>query len=148
MPKLPRTGLYGALSVTDTGTGIDETVRQRVFEPLFHHEGGWQRNGTRSFHNLRHHQTNTTDSSSCDSGTCLGTTFTVFIPLIAGKVDQHTDQGTERSTGGTETILLADDEEIVRNLNRTILKEAGYRVIEAVNNMGNPPALPGFAGGT
>ena len=70
---------------------------------------------------------------TCYSEPGIGTTFNVYLPLNQGKIGQEIMQDIIQPAGGTETILVAEDEELVRNLTRIILEGAGYRVIEAVN---------------
>jgi two-component system cell cycle sensor histidine kinase/response regulator CckA len=60
-----------------------------------------------------------------------GTTFKIYLPLIAAQVDETTVAKEELPAGGTETILLAEDDESVRNLTAVVLEDYGYRVIMA-----------------
>ena len=125
-------GNYAMLSVSDTGIGMDEAIRQKIFEPFFTTKEVGKGTGlglSMVYGIAKQHNGFVT----CSSEPGLGTTFNVYFPLHHGKFEQIATQDTILPAGGTETILLAEDEEIVRYLFRIILEGAGYRVIEAVN---------------
>jgi two-component system cell cycle sensor histidine kinase/response regulator CckA len=125
-------GHYAVLSVTDTGTGMDEAVRLRIFEPFYTTKdvGKGTGLGLSIIYGIvkQHH-----GFITCYSEPGSGTTFNTYLPLHEGTAEQKTRQVTDQPAGGAETILLAEDDEMVRNLTRTVLEGAGYRVIEAVN---------------
>lgn len=123
---------YAVLSVTDTGLGMDEATRQRIFEPFFTTKELGKGTGlglSIIFGIVKQHD----GFISCYAEQGIGTTFNIYFPLHQGKTGQEIMQDTIQPAGGTETILLAEDEEMVRSLTRIILEGAGYRVIEAVN---------------
>jgi CheY-like chemotaxis protein len=126
-------GQYAVLTVTDTGTGMVESVRQRIFEPFFTTKEVGKGTGLGLavvYGIVKQHSGFVT----CYSEPRIGTTFNIYFPLCQDKIDQEiTNEAIQPSAGGKETILLAEDEEMVRNLTRIILEDAGYRVIEAVN---------------
>jgi DNA-binding NtrC family response regulator len=63
-----------------------------------------------------------------------GTTFRIYLPLIVEEIKEvHGTREAEPPPGGTETILLAEDEVTVRELHKMILQEAGYKIVEALD---------------
>src|SRR5690606_39241073 len=62
-----------------------------------------------------------------------GTTFKIFLPAVEEEVTERPDIHISATTGGSETILVADDEEPLRELSRDVLEDLGYRVILAEN---------------
>ncbi len=66
----------------------------------------------------------------------IGTTFRIYLPVIFSEYVKTTcEKLAEVVAGGTETILLAEDDEMVRNMMSRILNDAGYAVIEAVDGV-------------
>ena len=126
-------GDYACLNVLDTGHGMDEETRKKIFEPFFTTKEVGKGTGLGMaiiYGIIRQH--NGYISVYSEKG--RGTTFRIYLPLIEEGIKE--EQGAlevEPPPGGTETILLAEDDEAVRELHRTILEEAGYRVIEAVD---------------
>jgi PAS domain S-box-containing protein len=123
-------GDYAVLSVTDTGCGMDESLKQRIFEPFFTTKAVGKGTGlglSTSYGIVRQHH----GDISIQSEPGLGTTFKVYLPIIQheGRKLEHAAQAP--AEGGTETILLAEDNEEVRNLTRDILVSGGYRVLVA-----------------
>ncbi len=125
-------GRYVVLSVSDTGSGIDAETRTRIFEPFFTTKspGEGIGLGLASVYGM----------VSQNGGRILvastpghGTVFEIYLPRATvehrpGNVDE-----TAESIGGTETILLVEDEEAVRSLLRVAMEQHGYAVIEAAN---------------
>ena len=122
-------GRYVKLTVTDTGAGMDEKTRLRVFEPFFTTKemGRGTGMGLASAYGIikGHGGTITVYSEKGE-----GTTFNLYLP--ASDKNVHADGAAElQPTGGTETILLVDDEEVVTEVTGMLLAELGYRVITA-----------------
>lgn len=134
-------GHYALMTVTDTGTGIDKKIVDRIFEPFFTTKEVGKGTGlglSIIYGIIKQHK----GYISCYSEPGKGTTFKVYLPAI--KTDNVAETDTEETRtirGGTETVLVAEDEEIVRTLVRHVLEEMGYRVIEAA---GGEEALEKF----
>jgi two-component system cell cycle sensor histidine kinase/response regulator CckA len=134
-----RTSTEGELAiirVVDTGTGIPEDRLSRIFDPFYTTKDAGKGSGlglATAFGIMAQHGGRITVSSRVGTGT----TFEVILPATAHKIAPAPVKVPERTAprGGTETILLVEDEPAVRLLTRTVLERAGYRVIEAANGV-------------
>jgi signal transduction histidine kinase len=126
-------GAHALLTVSDSGTGMEEETLQRIFEPFFTTKDVDKGTGlglSVVYGIVKQHD----GFIHVDSEPGHGTTFSIYLPLMAGELPMKTDQLDYSATArGSETILLAEDDDLVRNMVASVLKEAGYRVIEAVN---------------
>jgi len=124
-------GDYVALSVGDTGTGIDPDDLPRIFEPFFttKADGVGTGLGLSTVYGIVAQSGGGIEVRS-DVGT--GTTFVVYLPAT-GELEDEAAQDTvdRRQPAGSETVLLVEDEEPVRELVRRVLEDAGYRVLPA-----------------
>jgi CheY-like chemotaxis protein len=126
-------GAYAVLSVSDTGEGMDEQTQKRIFEPFFTTKelGRGTGLGLAIVYGIVK-QNNGYINVYSEPG--KGTTFKIYFPLVssqAGKVlHPELPQPLRR---GTETILVAEDNQILRQLTGEVLQEYGYAVIEAVD---------------
>ncbi|MBI3637108.1 MAG: GAF domain-containing protein [Candidatus Rokubacteria bacterium] len=122
-------GRWVALAVQDSGHGIDAEVRPHIFEPFFTTKeiGRGTGLGLATVYGIvQQHEGHIT----LDSGAGRGSTFTIFLP----RVDELPPVRPARREGtptGTETILLVEDEPLVRAFAREILEAQGYQVLEA-----------------
>ena len=124
-------GPYVVLSVSDTGVGMDEETKARIFEPFFttKEQGRGTGLGLSTVYGIVEQNGGFVEVFSQPDA---GTTFKIFIPRYrddSGKSDVIPEARV--SHAGTETILLAEDEEIVRNLVAKSLKSSGYNVLSA-----------------
>jgi two-component system cell cycle sensor histidine kinase/response regulator CckA len=122
-------GNYVMISVTDTGKGIDERTKQRIFEPFFtSREMGRVRGlGLASAYGIiRGHQ----GIINIYSEEGQGTTFNLFLPSTEKPAVKETVP-PRGLLEGTETILFVDDEEVIIDVNREILETLGYKVVAA-----------------
>ena len=130
-PQAVPPGQYSRIAVTDTGCGMTDAVRAKIFEPFFTTKPVGQGTGlglSTVFGIVEQsggHITVTTEVGR-------GTTFEVYLPVIA--TESATPLAAEATTptpGGRETVLLVEDERSVRKLTAMLLRNAGYRVLEA-----------------
>ena len=126
-------GPYALITVTDTGGGMDEATRLRIFEPFFTTKEVGKGTGLGlavAYGIIKQHD----GCINVYSEPGTGTTFRIYLPLITTeRREGYRAQQEEISVGGTETILLAEDDEHVRTMIRSVLTDFGYTIIEAVN---------------
>jgi PAS domain S-box-containing protein len=127
----PEAESYVKISVTDTGTGMDPAVQERIFEPFFTTRNMGRGTGlglATAYGIIRNHGGTIQVSSKKQSGT----TFRVYLPASAKTPagDAAPVAPAERS-GGSETVLLVDDEEMIRDIGSQLLEKLGYRVLTA-----------------
>ncbi|MBC8096824.1 MAG: response regulator [Akkermansiaceae bacterium] len=126
-------GEYVCLVVTDTGAGIPPEVLPRIFEPFFTTKpvGHGTGLGLATVYGIVHQHRGWIKVYSEIN---KGTVFRVYFPVIREPERRSADpQREEAVRGGTETILLVEDEDAVRTLARSVLERKGYKVIEAIS---------------
>jgi CheY-like chemotaxis protein len=125
-------GRHVLLSVSDTGTGMDEATRARVFEPFFTTKEVGSGTGL-GLATVRGIVEQSGGSVWVYSEPGLGSTFRVCLPCAAAeaRADRRSVEVPLATLDGTETILLVEDEALVRAVARRALEERGYRVLEA-----------------
>ena len=124
-------GTYILLSVSDTGAGMDRETQSRIFEPFFttKEKGKGTGLGLSTVYGIVKQGGGYIFAQS-EPG--CGTTFRIYLPRVADPADSpRVDKHAQAAAGGSETVLLVEDEESVRELVRETLKTRGYRVIEA-----------------
>jgi two-component system cell cycle sensor histidine kinase/response regulator CckA len=127
-------GRYVMLAVSDTGLGMDPVTRSRIFEPFFTTKGPGKGTGLGLA---------TVYGIIKQSGGHVlvysepghGTTFKIYLPRVAEQTEtsESADGDDEEVPGGSETILLAEDDSAVRGVVVSVLKQKGYRVLQATN---------------
>jgi PAS domain S-box-containing protein len=123
-------GQYVMLAVSDTGLGMDAETRQQIFEPFFTTKQQGKGTGlglSTVFGIVKQHGGNIWVSSESDKGT----TFKIYLPQAEGTVQTPETTTEPASIYGTETILVVEDEEMVRQLVCETLTAHGYEVLEA-----------------
>jgi two-component system cell cycle sensor histidine kinase/response regulator CckA len=124
-------GKYAYISIIDTGIGIDEKTQSKIFEPFFTTKevGKGTGLGLSIVHGIvnQHHGYITVQSKPQG-----GTVFNLYFPAMKTVVEEK-EPLSPSVEGGTETILIAEDDPQVRSLTAEILDNAGYTVIEAVD---------------
>jgi PAS domain S-box-containing protein len=123
-------GKYALISVADTGMGMSQETAERIFEPFFttKEEGKGTGLGLSIVHGVIIQHSGHIEVQS-EPG--HGTIFRMYLPLAAYKRERAGVPVTHRSQGGSETVLVAEDNEPVRILVRNILSEYGYTVVES-----------------
>ena len=125
-------GTYAFIAVTDTGIGMDEDIRAKIFEPFFTTKEVGKGTGlglAMVYGIVKQHN----GYINVYSEPSKGTTFKIYLPLIFEAVPTEKKRSPIIMCRGTETILLAEDDGEVRILIRTLLTDAGYKVIEAID---------------
>jgi two-component system, cell cycle sensor histidine kinase and response regulator CckA len=128
-------GSYAELVVTDTGTGMDAATRDRIFEPFFTTKEPGKGTGlglATVFGIIKQHNGHIQVQSELGRGT----TFRLFLPAVRTGVPPAapaTTSHTEAFRGGSETLLLAEDHEGLREIARVALERRGYHVLVAAD---------------
>jgi two-component system, cell cycle sensor histidine kinase and response regulator CckA len=126
-------GRHVVLAISDTGCGIEESIKSKIFEPFFTTKGIGQGTGL-GLSTVYGIVTQSKGSISVDSEVGKGTTFKVYFPRIAAKAEELVQShDVEDVKSGSETILLVEDDDSVRKVTASLLGSAGYRIVEASN---------------
>ena len=122
-------GDYVQLTVSDTGIGMDGETLDRIFEPFYTTQGLAYKTGLglAVVHGIIEQHGGYV---KCDSKPEQGTTFQIYLPAAQPRKADAVSLKAQ-PLGGTETVLIVDDEEYVRDLASRFLERAGYRVITA-----------------
>lgn len=123
-------GHYAMLAVSDSGCGMNASTQERIFEPFFTTKQPGRGTGlglATVFGIVNQHQGSIWVYSEIDKGT----TFKIYLPRAPGAVQTAESVAGESAHSGTGTILVVEDEEMVRKLVCETLEAAGYGVIEA-----------------
>ncbi|MBI5076419.1 MAG: response regulator [Nitrospirae bacterium] len=135
---LCKAGRYALISISDTGYGMDNETSQKIFEPFFTTKEVGKGTGLGlavAYGIIRQHEGNIMVNSTKGKGT----TIRIYLPLMSAVQEDGGSAiaGAEEQpvAGGTETILVAEDEESLRKLNHSVLTQYGYTVIDAVDGV-------------
>ncbi len=126
-------GQYVMLAVRDTGVGMDPEMQTHVFEPFFTTKETGKGTGL-GLATVLGIIEQSGGAIWCDSELGQGTTFKILLPAIAEspeRVEQPTRGLAKAPKGSSEVVLLVEDEDMVRQLTRSILEKSGYVVLEA-----------------
>jgi signal transduction histidine kinase len=124
-------GRFVMLAVSDTGTGMSEEIKAHIFEPFFttKEKGSGTGLGLATTYGAVHQAGGSIEVYS-EAG--IGTTFKIYLPRVEEPVIRPVkDDLPADLPGGTETVLIVEDEDMLRNLCVQILEQLGYRVLQA-----------------
>ncbi|MBI3317184.1 MAG: PAS domain S-box protein [Candidatus Omnitrophica bacterium] len=125
-------GEYALISITDTGIGMEEETKRHIFEPFYTTIDKAKGSGlglATSFGVIKQNKGHISFSSVLGQGT----TFHLHLPIVREKVSRVAEDVAPVTQKGSETILIVEDEPLVRELAVRILKTQGYRIFEAAN---------------
>jgi CheY-like chemotaxis protein len=121
------------LAISDTGSGMDEDTRLHIFEPFFTTKarGKGMGMGLSIVYGI---VAQSGGDIRVDTEPGRGASFKIYLPCVEeGTTVTSTDRASQHPLPVSETILLAEDEDVVRRMVREILKMNGYNVLEAAN---------------
>lgn len=125
-------GDYAALEVVDSGTGMSEETKHRIFEPFFTTKGVGKGSGlglSTAYGIIKQHNGLVRVRSELGKGT----SFLVLLPFCDEPPNERRQATKVSPVGGNETILYAEDNDMVREVGCQLLEMGGYRVISANN---------------
>jgi len=131
-----RPGQFACITVTDTGCGMDERTKSRLFEPFFTTKEVGKGTGmglATAYGLIKQHK----GWIEAESELGKGSTFKVFLPTTNKPLTakDKTQVPAPQSAGGKETILVVEDEELVREFVASLLRDCGYKVLQAGNGV-------------
>ncbi len=123
-------GSYALLSVSDTGTGMSEEVLSHLFEPFFttKEEGKGTGLGLATVHGIVQQSRGGIEVASTPG---KGSTFRIYLPHLPEEEPPRRSPDERRLEGGGETVLVVEDERMLRDYMRQLLTRYGYAVLEA-----------------
>ncbi len=128
-----RPGDYAMISVSDDGVGMDKETQSRIFEPFFttKEKGKGTGLGLSTVYGI---VKQSGGYVMVESEPGCGTTFIIYLPRVADAAESRSAAPVGQApAGGSETVLLVEDEESVRQLVRETLQSKGYQVLDASN---------------
>ncbi len=125
-----RPGCFVVVSISDNGAGMDAETQEHVFEPFFSTKevGRGTGLGLASAYGIVKQHSGWIDFSS-EYG--KGSRFDIYLPCAEVTEETEEKRHRDQPSGGKETILLVDDEAVIREVGKTILETLGYHVIVA-----------------
>ena len=126
-------GRFVMVAVSDTGHGMSEEVKAHIFEPFFTTKAKGSGTGlglATTYGAVKQ----AGGSIEVYSEVGMGTTVRIYLPRVEGEASKLVkDDQPQELLGGTETVLVVEDEDVVRNLCVRVLDELGYKVLQAGN---------------
>lgn len=125
-----RPGRYVLLSVSDTGVGMDAATMERIFEPFFTTKQTGKGTGLGLavvYGIVQQHE----GFINVYSELGRGATFRIYLPVGSGVAEEQEKTASEPVRGGTETILVAEDHQGIRDMTRVMLERLGYQALLA-----------------
>ena len=121
-------GPYVAISVTDTGDGMDTSVKEQVFEPFFTNKSkGLGLGLATAYRIIKNHK----GYIAVETAKGEGTTFVIYLPVTKKKIAK--EKKMKKMVRGNETILVVNDEQHVNFLLKEMLEGMGYKVMQSFN---------------
>ncbi len=123
-------GRYVLLCISDNGIGMDQDTQSRIFDPFYTTKETGQGTGlglSTAYGIIAQHEGNINVYSEPGQGTL----FKIYIPVVERRAVEVGREIPKRAEGGNETILVAEDDQMVRELMQTILERSGYTVYTA-----------------
>jgi len=120
-------GRYALITVEDTGCGIPEEIHQKIFDPFFTTKDTGKGTGlglAMAWGIVKQHK----GYIRVDSAQGLGSRFKIYLPITEQKIVYQSVNGLNQLTGGDESILLVEDDPLVRESTESILSAVGYTV--------------------
>jgi len=132
-PKM-EPGAYACLIVADTGVGMDKNVTDKIFDPFFTTKaiGKGTGMGLSMVHGI---VTNMGGAVQVYSEQGKGTEFHVYFPIEKNYFKKQATHSKTQIQGGTEQILIVDDEEVILTMEKQILERLGYQVTSRVSSL-------------
>ena len=131
-----RTGNFVCLNFKDTGCGMDAATMKRIFDPFFttKEAGKGTGLGLATVYGIVKQHSGWIEVQSQPG---QGTTFKIYFPASPKPLEEHTQifVPTSQVRGGGETILVVEDEPVLRDLAQLILQDCGYRVVQAASGV-------------
>jgi PAS domain S-box-containing protein len=128
-----RPGKYIKISLTDTGTGMDEATKEKIFDPFFSTKDSGKGFGlglASVYGIIKNHG----GFINVYSEKGIGTTFNIYLPASDKEIDKESIRHNEIAIQhGKGTVLLVDDEDMITDVGRMMLEKLGYRVLIARN---------------
>jgi len=124
-------GKYAQICVSDNGVGMSKETASHIFEPFYTTKEVGKGTGLGLaivYGVVKQHN----GYINVYSEPGAGTTFKIYLPLVKAMADEHSPE-PQQPPRGTETILVAEDDDVARELSRLVLEKFGYKVIEAVD---------------
>ncbi len=125
-------GKYALITFSDTGAGMDEQTKEKIFEPFFTTKDVNKGTGlglAMAYGIIKQHNGYINVYSELGEGT----TFRIYLQFVKYKREEKEPETISVARGGTETILVAEDNAEVRAVTNEILTGAGYKILEAVD---------------
>ncbi|MBA4372955.1 MAG: hypothetical protein C0402_08830 [Thermodesulfovibrio sp.] len=125
-------GPYVLLTVSDTGSGMDDVIKGKIFEPFFTTKELDKGSGLGlavTYGIVKQHG----GYIDVDTFPSRGTTFNIYIPLVETAALRDNHSSMSAAAGRGETILLAEDDTAARKIMAEVLRLSGYKVVEAVD---------------
>ena len=139
-------GEYLVLTVTDTGAGMDAATQAQAFEPFFTTKGAGAGTGL-GLYTVAGIVKQSGGSVQLSSQLGRGTSFRVYLPRVDTKpVAPAMEKPKTAGVRGAETILLVEDDDMLRELVRETMENSGYRVLEASDPLEARQIAANFAG--